>query len=179
MNTFSDQINSYVDLETVEQKTREDFLELLESGSYIREEGAKKHFSVYFFPYNPETKQVFIVHHKKAGLWLSPGGHIDSGENPLNTLKREIREELGVKINPGENTKPFFLSTVKIGNKPEQSGCDKHYDIWFLIETDGNDFAVDPREFLETKWVTLDEARELITDPSTLEALDIIESKER
>jgi len=97
--TLQDHIRKFIESDQFKEEVREDFQVLLESGKYIREEDAKKHFSVYFLPYNPKTKQVFIVHHKKSGLWLSPGGHIDSGESPLDTLKREVREEVGLEIN--------------------------------------------------------------------------------
>jgi 8-oxo-dGTP diphosphatase len=36
-----------------------------------------------------------------AGLWDLPGGFIDEGEDALATLGRELREELGVEIEPG------------------------------------------------------------------------------
>ena len=174
--TLQDHIRKFIESDQFKEEVREDFQVLLESGKYIREEDAKKHFSVYFLPYNPKTKQVFIVHHKKSGLWLSPGGHIDSGESPLDTLKREVREELGVDINPDESTEPFFLSTVEIDNQNVPQ-CRKHYDIWYSVETDGNDFKVDPREFLDTRWVTPDEASKLVTDPSVLEAIDLIKNR--
>ena len=35
---------------------------------------------------------------EKGGYYSSTGGHIDSGETPLNTIKREVLEELGVNI---------------------------------------------------------------------------------
>ncbi|OYT42409.1 MAG: DNA mismatch repair protein MutT [Candidatus Aenigmarchaeota archaeon ex4484_224] len=33
-------------------------------------------------------------------FWCLPGGHIEFGENALKAVKREIREEVGLKINP-------------------------------------------------------------------------------
>jgi 8-oxo-dGTP diphosphatase len=36
-----------------------------------------------------------------AGGWELPGGKVDSGEDPLDALHREIREELGVSIELG------------------------------------------------------------------------------
>ena len=35
------------------------------------------------------------------GLWDLPGGFMDEGEAPLETLRREVREEAGVEIEPG------------------------------------------------------------------------------
>jgi 8-oxo-dGTP pyrophosphatase MutT (NUDIX family) len=43
-------------------------------------------------------KKVLLIKHKKLGLWLNPGGHIDEGELPHEAAEREFFEETGVKV---------------------------------------------------------------------------------
>lgn len=43
---------------------------------------------------------------EKGGYFSSTGGHINSGETPLETIHREVEEELGIKI-PKEEIQEF------------------------------------------------------------------------
>jgi 8-oxo-dGTP pyrophosphatase MutT (NUDIX family) len=42
-----------------------------------------------------EGKTLLLLH-KKLGMWLPPGGHIDEGELPDEACLREIKEETGL-----------------------------------------------------------------------------------
>lgn len=46
--------------------------------------------------YIQERKKVLLMDHKKAELWLPPGGHVEPGENPRETVRREAKEKLGI-----------------------------------------------------------------------------------
>jgi 8-oxo-dGTP pyrophosphatase MutT (NUDIX family) len=172
-----DQISEAIDPSICDiEDTCARFLKRLEEGAFTRDENPRSHFCAYFLPYNPETREVFIVHHKKSGLWISPGGHIDEGEGLLDTLNREIREELGIGNFFSESQSPFLLTITPIDN--EAQPCKMHFDLWYLMETDGNEFAVDPKEFHDTRWMTIDEAEEIITDPPNRKALEVLRTQE-
>jgi len=157
------------------ENTHVNFLKRLEEGNFTRDENSQTHYCAYFLPYNQRDKKVFIVHHKKSGLWLSPGGHIDKDEGLLETLNREIDEELGVKNFFKEAQSPFLLTITPIENKVQP--CKVHYDIWYLVLTDGADFNVDPKEFHETRWLTINDAEKIVTDTSNRKALETIKKK--
>lgn len=155
------------------RKTYDAYLQKLKDGQPTRDEDPRAHFCVYFLPFNSENKKIFIIHHKKSSLWLSPGGHIDKGETLLEALNREINEELGVKNFFKNEQLPFLLTITPIDN--EIQPCKAHYDIWYLASTDGLNFHIDPAEFHDVKWLTIDEAKKIITDKANVKALEIIE----
>ncbi|MFZ4648293.1 MAG: NUDIX domain-containing protein [Patescibacteria group bacterium] len=69
------------------------FKQKLKEGKLTREEDPENHFCAFFAACDYETKQFFIGQHKKSGLWLFNGGHIDPEENIRETVRREIGEE--------------------------------------------------------------------------------------
>ena len=40
---------------------------------------------------------VLLHRHKRLGVWLQPGGHVDAGESPLHAAQRELAEETGIR----------------------------------------------------------------------------------
>jgi 8-oxo-dGTP diphosphatase len=47
-----------------------------------------------------DKNQVLLIKHHKRG-WEIPQGRVEEGENLLHALRREVREEAGVEIEPG------------------------------------------------------------------------------
>ncbi|MCG2689938.1 NUDIX domain-containing protein [Candidatus Parcubacteria bacterium] len=167
-------IKKFVESEACRDKqVGQEFLSRAEEGLLTRDENEKTHFCVYFLPFNREEKRVFITHHKKSGLWISPGGHIDKGESAWQAVNREINEELGMKHFFKEEPLPFLLTITPI--KVDIRPCKVHYDIWYLVETDGSKFNLDPAEFYSSQWCTFKEARGLVVNRQNLQALDLVE----
>ncbi|MBU0636391.1 NUDIX domain-containing protein [Candidatus Micrarchaeota archaeon] len=51
-----------------------------------------------------ENKKLLVVKRsnytkQKPGIWELPGGRLEPGENPINGVQREIKEETGLEIN--------------------------------------------------------------------------------
>ncbi len=118
---------------------------------------------------------------KDAGAWMIPKGLVEQGETPVEAALREFEEETGTWL----TTVPFPLATVRqAGGKLVAA---------FALEGDldpaairSNEFELEwpPRsgrlqpfpEVAEARWMTLDEARQLML-PSQLPLLDALAAK--
>ena len=168
-------IAKVIDRDTCDNgETYNRFKQRVEEGKSTRDENPETHFCVYFLPYDFQSKKVFVVHHKKSGLWLSPGGHIDKDETLLEALNREISEELGIWNVFESEPQPFLFTITPIENSVQP--CKSHYDIWYWVPTDGSNFNIDLQEFYDTKWLTIEAAREIVTDSSTLTAFQRLQT---
>lgn len=60
----------------------------------------KKHFTAtaYIVSKIDNQYKVLLHKHKKLGIWIGIGGHVEDNENPVETVLREIREETNLKI---------------------------------------------------------------------------------
>ena len=47
-----------------------------------------------------ETKELLLIQSKKGGHWSYPKGHMEAGETQMDTARREVWEETGLKVNP-------------------------------------------------------------------------------
>ncbi|UQU66712.1 NUDIX hydrolase [Couchioplanes caeruleus] len=108
-----------------------------------------RHLVSYVVPVDPGTGDVLLVDHRNARLWLPPGGHVEPGEDPAATARRELLEELGVT---GAASEPVFLTVTRT------VGVDAgHTDVslWY-VATVGRDepLRADEGEFAAVRWWT-------------------------
>ncbi|MEO7261622.1 MAG: NUDIX domain-containing protein [Jatrophihabitantaceae bacterium] len=126
------------------------------------------HLVSYFLLVDHDAGSLLLVDHIRAGLWLPSGGHVEPGEHPVLTVRRELREELGIsaEFSPLTGERPMFLSVTETARP-----IDKHTDVslWFILcGKVGQPLTPDPREFRGVRWWTraeVDEADQAQFDP--------------
>lgn len=155
-----------------------EFTKRVKEGLITKNENPDTHFCVYFAAYDPLCKELFIGHHIKSDLWLFNGGHMDKGETPTETLTREIGEEWGVEINLQTVGEPKLITITHIIDQTRVK-CKKHYDIWYFVPVSKSEFNPDKdklaTEFFDIGWKSIEESRNLVTEPNTLKAISEFE----
>lgn len=152
------------------------FVARILEGCLTRDENPLSHICVYFAGYDPIHKEIFIGHHKKSGLWLFNGGHLDQNESLIEALSREIKEEWGFS-SPSHIPSPSLLTITQIEN-PFKQKCQTHFDIWFFLPFNKDEFMPNEislaTEFTKWSWQTIDESSHLIKDLSTQRGINKI-----
>ncbi len=93
---------------------------------------------------------VVLHKHKRLGIWLQPGGHIDDGEHAADAALREVTEETGLAaVHPGGE--PTLLH-VDVHEGPRGH---VHLDLRYLLFAPANAvFAPAEDESADVAWFT-------------------------
>jgi 8-oxo-dGTP pyrophosphatase MutT (NUDIX family) len=147
-------IDPWDELEAEQQATT---AEWISSGAWLyradRPDDPSTHLVSYFVVLDEQRRELLLVAHRKAGLWLPTGGHVEPGEDPWDTVERECGEELGVPAVPStvSGTRPFFLTAT------QTRGTHRHTDtsLWFVLHADpARITSWDHTEFSATRWLS-------------------------
>jgi 8-oxo-dGTP diphosphatase len=126
------------------------------------------HLVAYFLVRDAADGAVLLVDHRKAGMWLPTGGHVEPDEHPARTVRREAVEELGVPavFSPAHGERPAFLTVTETVGPP----ADRHTDVslWYVLTgSRDQELVPDPDEFRDVRWWTPGEVAEAA--PGTVE----------
>ena len=100
--------------------------------------------------------KILLVENARDLKWQLPGGRMDTGESPEETLQREIREELSIETKP--------VSVFSAGTFKNSKG-EEHLYLVYRCEFAGNkdDIQIDEKEVKSFRWI----------DKKKLDSLDI------
>jgi nucleoside triphosphatase len=104
-----------------------------------------------------EKEEILLVRSYKWGTrYTVPGGHIELGERSEMAVKREIKEEVGLDV------EPVKLLLVQEAVYPEDYIKHEHYIFLdYLCRTNSSRVTLDGKEIQEYVWTTPSDAVQL------------------
>ena len=132
------------------------------------------------FRWQDSDLEIAIVSVKPKFRWQLPKGIVDPGESPPVTAVREVKEEAGI-----ETDLIKLIETIEYWYRSEQNGRPVRFHKFvhfYLLEYRSGDVSNHDHEVEESRWVSFEEAIEMLTFKSEREvvekALEMIAARE-
>lgn len=103
----------------------------------------------------PDGIDLLLLRHRYGGHWSFPKGHVEEGENEVQTALREVKEETGLSIELQEG----FRESVEYFPKPYV----KKQVVYFLGRALGDHLVRQEEEISELRWIDLYDAHKMVT----------------
>lgn len=98
------------------------------------------------------SRGVILHRHRRLGIWVQPGGHVDPGEDPEAACVRETVEETGLAV---RHLEPPLLFHVDVHPGPRGH---THYDLRYVLVGEARDPSPPEGESPEVFWFDFDAA---------------------
>lgn len=98
------------------------------------------------------SRGVILHLHRRMGIWVQPGGHVDAGEEPSAAAVRETLEETGLVV---VHAQPPTLFHVDVHAGPKGH---THYDLRYVLLGEPVDPSPPAGESPEVHWFEFSDA---------------------
>ena len=135
------------------------------------------HFTASALIVHPDSRRVLLRWHQRQRMWLQVGGHGDPGESdPLRIALREAREETGLPDLvpwPEAAIQHAVVCSVAPG---KGEPAHEHADVRYFLATKDPAAARPEDPDAPVRWLTVNEARDLVGTNNLARTLDRVES---
>jgi 8-oxo-dGTP pyrophosphatase MutT (NUDIX family) len=164
-----EEISRLVPIDEREAESKLVTLALLNEADELFDEGAVEHH-VTASAFVVSERGMILHLHRRLGIWVQPGGHIDEGEKPAQAALRETLEETGLPVTLASPVEIFHVDV-----HPGPRGH-THYDVRYILTSPPVDPTPPPEESQEVYWFSFPEALERC-EPSMRGAVSKLEAE--
>lgn len=105
---------------------------------------------------NPRGEVLIVRSSKWSDKFTVPGGHIELGERAEDAIKREVKEETGLDV------EPVKLLLVQQAIYPQDYHKHEHFIFMdYICQTKSSEVKLDGRELQQYVWMKPEEALKL------------------
>jgi 8-oxo-dGTP diphosphatase len=111
-------------------------------------------------------KRVLIVRDHEDEKWELPGGRLNIGEKPIDGLRRELKEELGIEVEVG----PIYHTQFLWHEKAHRENFLIMYQVF--VPSEDVAFQIPSEELAEIQWVDNESYKQVDMYTDTRESLE-------
>lgn len=154
-------LNQLVPFDKQEEEDIATTITWLRSANQVHKLGSpEQHLGVLNLLLSPDRASIFLTLHRKAQIWLPPGGHVDENVRLQKAVEEEMDEELGAKAEFYIDQPIFHVRTLTQGANAGHTDV----TLWFLLKgTPNHPYKILEKEATDARWFTIDE---VLADPA-------------
>lgn len=133
------------------------------------------HFTASAFVLHPSEPSILLIKHRKLGLWLQPGGHIQPDDDSAeHAARRELEEETGLEAYTSLfDHCPFDLDVHQIPARPDEPEH-AHFDLRFAYQAQSTALKAQEDEVSDVAWTPIAALDDIHTDDSVRQSAELL-----